>query len=357
MYVTMMMTDQIPLDLAPPPLLNPEVPLIPHMVNGDAAQQVILVQVNPGETFTIRAEDGSLQCIQGPAEVPMMSPNGSIPPIHVPPGYISQVLEDTTGVRRVVVTPQSPECYPPSYSPALSPTHHLPPYLTHPHFIPNSHSFYPPVNPGDIPPQYYQHHLPPMYTDQEIIPVYGMSNYISSREETYTKPQPKKINEKRLERQNRLNSPPSTHYKNSLGPQHNGYSSKSHAPSLGSVGSGGGVSPGGKKPERRLRSSPRNSEPETHTPDNDLDGKRVQDMLSTIDKPQVSNVQARAARLSWAPPTGLVNRLSNGAPVSCSYEVSLSDKGRDGKYRLIYSGEELEYLLKDLRPATDYHVR
>lgn len=27
----------------------------------------------------------------GPAEVPMMSPNGSIPPIHVPPGYISQV--------------------------------------------------------------------------------------------------------------------------------------------------------------------------------------------------------------------------------------------------------------------------
>uniref|UniRef100_A0A8C4HQU4 Fibronectin type III domain containing 3Ba n=1 Tax=Dicentrarchus labrax TaxID=13489 RepID=A0A8C4HQU4_DICLA len=312
------------------------------MVNGDAAQQVILVQVNPGETFTIRAEDGSLQCIQGPAEVPMMSPNGSIPPIHVPPGYISQVLEDTTGVRRVVVTPQSPECYPPSYSPALSPTHHLPPYLTHPHFIPNSHSFYPPVSPGELPPhQYYQHHLPPMYGDpgtdmltglystakknkksgvlclihpiinpnlkirftqiflfdinshlfsspSEIIPVYGMSNFIG-REETYSKPQPKKIKERQLERQNRLNSPPSTLYKGSLGP--------------------------------------------------------------------VSNVQARAARLSWAPPAGLVNRHGNGMPVSCSFEVSLSDKGRDGKYRLIYSGEELEYHLKDLRPATDYHVR
>uniref|UniRef100_A0A8D3AZ19 Fibronectin type III domain containing 3Ba n=1 Tax=Scophthalmus maximus TaxID=52904 RepID=A0A8D3AZ19_SCOMX len=341
MYVTMMMTDQIPLDLAPPPLLNGEVPLMPHMVNGDAAQQVILVQVNPGETFTIRAEDGSLQCIQGPAEVPMMSPNGSIPPIHVPPGYISQVLEDNTGVRRVVVTPQSPECYPPSYSPALSPTHHLPPYLTHPHFIPNSHSFYPPVSPGDLPHhQYYQHHLPPMY---EIIPVYGMSNYIGREE--YSKPQPKKIKEQRqLERQNRLNSPPSSLYKGSLGPAHNGYSNKSHAPLLGSVGSGGGVcSPGGKKPERRLRSSPRNGEPETHT-----QGER---------HTQVSNVQARAARLSWAPPAGLVNRHSNGMPVSCSYEVSLSDKGRDGKYRLIYSGEELEYHLKDLRPATDYHVR
>uniref|UniRef100_A0A671X845 Fibronectin type III domain containing 3Ba n=1 Tax=Sparus aurata TaxID=8175 RepID=A0A671X845_SPAAU len=337
MYVTMMMTDQIPLDLAPPPLLNGEVPLMPHMVNGDAAQQVILVQVNPGETFTIRAEDGSLQCIQGPAEVPMMSPNGSIPPIHVPPGYISQVLEDTTGVRRVVVTPQSPECYPPSYSPALSPTHHLPPYLAHPHFIPNSHSFYPPVS-TDM--------LTGLNATAEIIPVYGMSNYIGRGEETYSKPQPKKIKERQLERQNRLNSPPSTLYKGSLGPAHNGYSNKSHAPSLGSVGSGGGVgSPGGKKPERRLRSSPRNSEPETHTQGR---GNRTH---------EVSNVQARAARLSWAPPAGLVNRLGNGMPVSCSFEVSLSDKGRDGKYRLIYSGEELEYHLKDLRPATDYHVR
>jgi hypothetical protein len=51
---------------------------------------------------------------------------------------------------------------------------------------------------------------------------------------------------------------------------------------------------------------------------------------------QISNIQARAARLSWALPVGLVNRHGNGMPVSCSYEVSLSDKGRDGKYRLIY---------------------
>lgn len=41
MYVTMMMTDQIPLDL-PPPLLNGEVAMMPHMinVNGDGSQQV-----------------------------------------------------------------------------------------------------------------------------------------------------------------------------------------------------------------------------------------------------------------------------------------------------------------------------
>lgn len=81
-----------------------------------------------------------------------------------------QVLEDNTGVRRVVVTPHS-ECYPPSYSPALSPSHHIhPPYLTHPHFIPASHtSYYPPVSPGDVPPhQFYQHRLPPIYPEGKL---------------------------------------------------------------------------------------------------------------------------------------------------------------------------------------------
>uniref|UniRef100_A0A5F8HHX4 Fibronectin type III domain containing 3B n=1 Tax=Monodelphis domestica TaxID=13616 RepID=A0A5F8HHX4_MONDO len=187
----------------------------------------------------------------GPAEVPMMSPNGSIPPIHVPPGYISQVIEDNTGVRRVVVTPQSPECYPPSYPSAISPTHHLPPYLAHhPHFIHNSHTaFYPPVTgPGDMPPGFFpQHHLPPtLYGEQ---------------------------------------------------------------------------------------------------------GKQ--------DNATVSNVQARTVLLTWSPPTGLSSgdRPHNSPPYPYSYEVALSDKGRDGKYKIIYSGEELECSLKDLRPATDYHVR
>ncbi|NXH64477.1 FND3B protein, partial [Rhabdornis inornatus] len=357
MYVTMMMTDQIPLEL--PPLLNGEVAMMPHIVNGDGSQQVFLVQVNPGETFTIRAEDGTLQCIQGPAEVPMMSPNGSIPPIHVPPGYISQVIEDSTGVRRVVVTPQSPECFPPSYPSAISPTHHLPPYLTHhPHFIHNSHTaFYPPVTgPGDMPPQFFpQHHLPPtIYGEQEIIPLYGMSSYIT-REDQYSKPQHKKLKDRQIDRQNRLNSPPSSIYKSHIGScttVYNGYA-KSH----NGASSGGGGAPALKKPERRARSSPKSNEQDPHEFDSET--KRVQDILSGMEKPQVTNIQARTVLLSWSPPTGLLNadRHNNGLPYTCTYEVALSDKGRDGKYKTIYSGEELEYHLKDLRPATDYHVR
>ncbi|KAM4863771.1 fibronectin type III domain-containing protein 3B isoform X2 [Urocitellus parryii] len=358
MYVTMMMTDQIPLEL--PPLLNGEVTMMPpHLVNGEAAQQVILVQVNPGETFTIRAEDGTLQCIQGPAEVPMMSPNGSIPPIHVPPGYISQVIEDSTGVRRVVVTPQSPECYPPSYPSAMSPTHHLPPYLTHhPHFIHNSHTaYYPPVTgPGDMPPQFFpQHHLPPtIYGEQEIIPLYGMSSYIT-REDQYSKPPHKKLKDRQIDRQNRLNSPPSSIYKSNCTTVYNGYG-KGHSGGGGGGGGGGsGGGPGIKKTERRARSSPKSNDSDLQ--EYELEVKRVQDILSGIEKPQVSNIQARAVVLSWAPPVGLSCGPHSGLSFPYSYEVALSDKGRDGKYKIIYSGEELECNLKDLRPATDYHVR
>ncbi|MGH0119287.1 UNVERIFIED_CONTAM: hypothetical protein FKN15_026967, partial [Acipenser sinensis] len=225
--------------------------------------------------------------LTGPAEVPMMSPNGSIPPIHVPPGYISQVLEDNTGVRRVVVTPQSPECYPPSYPSAISPTHHISPYLPHhPHFIPNSHTaFYPPVTgPGDMPPQFFQqHHLPPtIYGEQEILPYYGMTSYIT-REDQYSKPQHKKIKERQLDRQNRLNSPPSPIYKSHITSctMYNGYG-KSH----GGAGGSGGGSPGIKKTERRARSSPRSNEQDV--PDHDSETKRVQDMLTGIEKPQTN---------------------------------------------------------------------
>ncbi|XP_045439630.1 fibronectin type III domain-containing protein 3B isoform X5 [Pipistrellus kuhlii] len=295
---------------------------------------------------------------EGPAEVPMMSPNGSIPPIHVPPGYISQVIEDNTGVRRVVVTPQSPECYPPSYPSAMSPTHHLPPYLTHhPHFIHNSHTaYYPPVTgPGDMPPQFFpQHPLPHTLYEQEIIPLYGMSSYIT-REDQYSKPPHKKLKDRQIDRQNRLNSPPSSIYKSNCTTVYNGYG-KGHSGGGGGGGGGGsGGGPGIKKTERRARSSPKSNDSDLQ--EYELEVKRVQDILSGIEKPQVSNIQARAVVLSWAPPVGLSCGPHGALSFPYSYEVALSEKGRDGKYKIIYSGEELECNLKDLRPATDYHVR
>uniref|UniRef100_A0A8C3Y2Z8 Fibronectin type III domain-containing protein 3B n=1 Tax=Catharus ustulatus TaxID=91951 RepID=A0A8C3Y2Z8_CATUS len=257
------------------------VSLFPPCLPTPSTKGVFLVQVNPGETFTIRAEDGTLQCIQGPAEVPMMSPNGSIPPIHVPPGYISQVIEDSTGVRRVVVTPQSPECFPPSYPSAISPTHHLPPYLTHhPHFIHNSHTaFYPPVTgPGDMPPQFFpQHHLPPT--------IYGEQGELGLTFHTCVQ-----------------------------------------------QGLGAGGTKSGNEVENSQSFITRMKPPI-------ISLVKGCNHLECKQETNVTNIQARTVLLSWSPPPGLLNadRHNNGLPYTCTYEVALSDKGRDGKYKTIYS--------------------
>uniref|UniRef100_A0A4W4HGZ9 Fibronectin type-III domain-containing protein n=1 Tax=Electrophorus electricus TaxID=8005 RepID=A0A4W4HGZ9_ELEEL len=126
---------------------------------------MIFVQVNPGETFTIRTEDGHFQCITGPAQVPMVSPNGTMPPIFVPPGYISQVVEEN-GMRKVLILPHSMEFHPslspfPQYAPLYSPPH--PSVLHHPH-----------IYPAELSPRYI-HQLPavPIYTDQGESPAIG----------------------------------------------------------------------------------------------------------------------------------------------------------------------------------------
>uniref|UniRef100_A0A667Z828 Fibronectin type III domain containing 3A n=1 Tax=Myripristis murdjan TaxID=586833 RepID=A0A667Z828_9TELE len=134
--------------------------------------QVILVQVNPGEAFTIRREDGHLQCITGPAQVPMMSPNGSVPPIYVPPGYVSQIIEEN-GVRRVLVLPQQPEFHPgghsPLHHPPPPPHAHLPAFIPHPAMMPPPPHLYTGMagGVGDMSSQYIsQYHPAHIYSEQ-----------------------------------------------------------------------------------------------------------------------------------------------------------------------------------------------
>lgn len=50
---------------------------------------------------------------------------------------------------------------------------------------------------------------------------------------------------------------------------------------------------------------------------------------------QVSEITSRTALLQWSTPPQLEN------PQDLNYEVLLSDRGKDGKYKSIYSGEAL----------------
>uniref|UniRef100_A0A8D3C1M4 Fibronectin type-III domain-containing protein 3A n=1 Tax=Scophthalmus maximus TaxID=52904 RepID=A0A8D3C1M4_SCOMX len=160
------------------------------MVNGDGPQQVILVQVNPGEAFTIRREDGQFQCITGPAQVPMMSPNGSVPPIYVPPGYISQIIEEN-GVRRVLVLPQQPEFHPgghsPLHHPPPPPHAHLPAFIPHPAMMPPPPHLYPGMagGVGDMSSQYIsQYHPAHIYSEQDSHSQHGRPPFVHRDDRT-----------------------------------------------------------------------------------------------------------------------------------------------------------------------------
>ncbi|XP_073455214.1 fibronectin type-III domain-containing protein 3A-like isoform X2 [Aquarana catesbeiana] len=346
MIISTMMADQPP-PLEATTLLN-DVPLVPHMVNGDSTQQVIVVQVNPGETFTIRTEDGHIQCIPGPAHVPMMSPNGSMPPIFVPPGYVSQVVEEN-GVRKVLVLPHSTEFHPSLHPPPPHVTHfmhHHPALLPHP----PHHVFSQVASTGELPPQFiHQHPPPPPHIFQEQEPrSHGRMNF-PPRDERSMKI--KRLKERQISSHNnsKLHSPPSSPHKAHIATNshmQNGYSKGQHL-------TGGPIK---LKQAIRTRSSP---PAENDSTDGEAEPKKLQDLNPIMSKPVVSSLEARSALLSWSVQIASENRESPTTLVQRRfvYDVTVSNNGKNGKFKPAYSGEATTCTLTDLRPATDYHVR
>uniref|UniRef100_A0A8C6YG04 Fibronectin type-III domain-containing protein n=1 Tax=Naja naja TaxID=35670 RepID=A0A8C6YG04_NAJNA len=294
------------------------------------SDEVILVQVNPGETFTIRTEDGHIQCIQGPAHVPMMSPNGSVPPIFVPPGYVSQVVEEN-GVRKVIVMPHSTEFHPSMHPPPPHVPHYIHP---HPALLPHPpHPVYPPVpGTGEIPPQFIHQHPPPpsphLYQDQESRS-HSRANFVQRDERTLKMQEHLK---KRLkDRQatghtnNKANSPPSS--------PHKANSSSSGTNVQNGYGKGQSGTVG------------------------QIKQKKSEELLS-FSKPTVSEIQARSAVISWNAPAAAQNEeMQSLTPEAFTFEVAISNSGKNGKFKSLYSGEDVTFTLSELRPATDYHVR
>ncbi|XP_007236779.3 fibronectin type-III domain-containing protein 3a isoform X1 [Astyanax mexicanus] len=366
-------------------LLSPDLPLLtspppPSLVNGDGAQQVILVQVNPGEAFTIQREDGQFQCITGPAQVPMMSPNGSVPPIYVPPGYVQQIIEEN-GVRRVLVLPQA-EFHPGGHSPL----HHPPPPPPHAHlqaFIPHPHH---PIMPhpshlysgmaggtGDMNPQYIsQYHPAHIYSEQvstDTHPPHGRTPFVHRDEranKTYERLQ-KKLKERQGGQAGgggglvpSKDSPP-------LSPQKN----RGTPPGGGDLQNGVGLK--GVEEQSQASAAVTSLGMECQGRGRDMEPaemnekmQAIQEWINNMSKPVVTDIQARGASLCWVAPVRTAveeeqQQQEEGEEKSedpCfSYEVSVSYSGKDGKYNTAYSGKELSATIDNLRPATDYHVR
>ncbi|XP_060050844.1 fibronectin type-III domain-containing protein 3A isoform X3 [Erinaceus europaeus] len=322
------------------------------IVSADGTQQVILVQVNPGEAFTIRREDGQFQCITGPAQVPMMSPNGSVPPIYVPPGYAPQVIEDN-GVRRVVVVPQAPEFHPGGHTVIhRSPHPPLPGFIPVPTMIPPPprHMYSPVTGAGDMATQYMpQYQSSQVYGDVDTHSTHGRSNFRDERSsKTYERLQ-KKLKDRQGTQKDKMNSPPSSPQKcPSPINEHDGLLKGQNASSMntGSAKNKSGKGKGG-------------TQISTEIEEKDEETKALEALLSNIVKPVASDIQARTVALSWSPPPSFINGETDETtvPEPYSYEILISSTGKDGKYKSVYVGEETSITLNDLKPATDYYAK
>ncbi|EMP23943.1 Fibronectin type-III domain-containing protein 3a [Chelonia mydas] len=292
----------------------------------------------------------SLSC---PAQVPMMSPNGSVPPIYVPPGYAPQVIEDN-GVRRVVVVPQAPEFHPGSHA-----VIHRPPHHPLPGFIPLQAMLPPPprhiystvTGAGDMAAQYIpQYHTSQVYGDLDALSNHGRSNFRDERSsKTYERLQ-KKLKDRHGTQKDKLNSPPPSPQKcPSPTNEHNGLVTGQDASS---------VSTGSTK-SKSLGKGKSNSQVDAEIEEKDEETKALEALISSITKPVISDIQARTVVLAWSPPSSAINGDTdkNNVPEVYVYEVLISNTGKDGKYKTVYTGEKTSVTINDLRPATDYHAR
>ncbi|XP_075389394.1 fibronectin type-III domain-containing protein 3A isoform X1 [Tenrec ecaudatus] len=335
-------------------ILSSEISLLSApIVSADGTQQVILVQVNPGEAFTIRREDGQFQCITGPAQVPMMSPNGSVPPIYVPPGYAPQVIEDN-GVRRVVVVPQAPEFHPGSHTVLhRSPHPPLPGFIPVPAMMPPPprHMYSPVTGAGDMASQYMPHYpSSQVFGDVDAHSTHGRSNFRDERSsKTYERLQ-KKLKDRQGTQKDKMSSPPSSPQEcPSPTNEHNGLMRGQSAGGRngGTAKSKAGKGKGGVQVDAEIE-------------EKDEETKAFEALLSNIVKPVASDIQARTVGLTWSPPPSFINGETDETtiePELFGYEILVSSTGKDGKYKSVYVGEETSITVNDLKPATEYYAK
>ncbi|KAL2077748.1 hypothetical protein ACEWY4_027252 [Coilia grayii] len=344
-----MMMDQT---LEAPPLL-PEVGF-PHMLSSDCMQQMILVQVNPGDAFTVPTEGGHIQYIPGPAPVPMLSHNGSVGPLYLPPGYLSPVIEEN-GMRKMMLLPHTLEFHPSLPPPPPHLPHYPPP---HPAMLPHPHLFTHEM------PAHYIHHMHaalPVYPEQELMCPSMAVPSLKAQEQLH----------RRLKEQR---STPVANGNHNPNPNTNGVHHSTPPPLPKGApllalhnGHSKPPTPSPRPPRHNKLSGRTRATPPSDSESTDVEaGKhKVKDMLSSVSKPTVSGLTCHSAVLTWCPPIPSAPRNASGTdkharthtpPLLC-YELALSQSGTDGDYKPVYQGKDTTFTLGDLKPATFYYVR
>ncbi|XP_033150638.1 fibronectin type-III domain-containing protein 3A isoform X2 [Drosophila busckii] len=82
---------------------------------------------------------------------------------------------------------------------------------------------------------------------------------------------------------------------------------------------------------------------------------QIVEQISAIERPKVSDVSSRAAKIIWLSPAITDTLLVNAQELR--YQVLLSDSGKQCKYKSLYRGESNECIVQDLQPGQEYLVR
>ncbi|CAF1539479.1 unnamed protein product [Adineta ricciae] len=93
----------------------------------------------------------------------------------------------------------------------------------------------------------------------------------------------------------------------------------------------------------------------------DKERQTIEKILSKLSPPTVHDIESRSVLVRIQPPreTSLTSSQSDYSIdfTNLNYELLLSDKGKDAKYKQVYCGDAIEITLKDLKPATEYHLK
>lgn len=95
-------------------------------------------------------------------------------------------------------------------------------------------------------------------------------------------------------------------------------------------------------------------EESSSVPDEDEDVASIIEQLSNVQLPLVSEITSRGALIQWTAPPSSENVVLNTRDLQ--YHVLLSDRGKEGKYKVIFRGKSLSCRIRDLRPGQEYYV-
>ncbi|XP_077987462.1 fibronectin type-III domain-containing protein 3A-like [Glandiceps talaboti] len=324
---------------------------------------VFYVHVKPGETFSIRQGD-QVQTITGPANVPIYSNTPNPPIIPVQGGqYVQQVIQESDGIHRIIFTPPNPG--------GQMPPHMAPQMYPHP-----GGAMYPPMmapSGGGMPPHMYPqmvapgdgsgvpHHLHPhmfAYPPQPAPPQCNSPELNHNSVYGHVEPQQRppihrsRSRDERADRQReRLHRKFQARQKENM-TMPLMYNNNPHkSPSTSPLTTENGLSrPNGRKKRYNGVENDIGDDPEI---------KRRRECLSNIQPPVTSNIQTRSITVRWSAPF-MENADDDSSQdeqidqLPFTFDLLLSEKGKDTKWRTIYSGSEMEFVIADLKPATEY---